>query len=150
MVSRIYLDACCLNRPFDDQASDRIRIESEAVLLILRHLQSGAWHWIGSEVLELELERTPDGERRGRTLALYSSIKQSVRVGEREARRANELQAMGFQAFDALHLACAESAKCHALLTTDDRLLRLAARKARDLRIKVANPLDWLTEALGE
>lgn len=150
MVTRIYLDACCLNRPFDDQASDRIRIESEAVLLIFRHLESGAWLWMGSDVLELELEQTPDGERRGRTLALCSLISRSVRVGEREARRANELQAMGFQAFDALHLACAESARCQVLLTTDDRLLRLAARKGRDLRVKVENPLDWLTEALGK
>jgi hypothetical protein len=30
---RIYLDACCLNRPFDDQTQERIRLESEAVLL---------------------------------------------------------------------------------------------------------------------
>ena len=29
----IYLDVCCLNRPFDDQTQERIRLESEAVLL---------------------------------------------------------------------------------------------------------------------
>jgi hypothetical protein len=28
----LYLDICCLKRPFDDQAQPRIRIESEAVL----------------------------------------------------------------------------------------------------------------------
>jgi hypothetical protein len=32
---RIYLDICYLNRPFDDQRQDRIRLESEAVPLIL-------------------------------------------------------------------------------------------------------------------
>jgi hypothetical protein len=32
---RIYLDVCCLNRPFDDQCQERIRLESEAILLIL-------------------------------------------------------------------------------------------------------------------
>jgi hypothetical protein len=26
---KIYLDACCLNRPFDDQSRYRIRLESE-------------------------------------------------------------------------------------------------------------------------
>ena len=31
----IYLDTCCLNRPFDDQTQDRIRLEAEAVILIL-------------------------------------------------------------------------------------------------------------------
>jgi len=25
---KVYLDACCLNRPFDDQSQDRIRLES--------------------------------------------------------------------------------------------------------------------------
>ena len=31
---RIYLDNCCLNRPFDDQSKMRIRLEAEAVLFI--------------------------------------------------------------------------------------------------------------------
>lgn len=31
----IYLDVCCLKRPFDDQAQPRIRIETEAVLGLL-------------------------------------------------------------------------------------------------------------------
>lgn len=48
---RIYLDACCLNRPFDDQTHDRIRLEAEAVLLILSHVEAGQWQLIGSEVM---------------------------------------------------------------------------------------------------
>ena len=27
---RIYLDVCCLNRPFDDQSQDRVRLDAEA------------------------------------------------------------------------------------------------------------------------
>lgn len=27
---KVYLDACCLNRPFDDQTQGRIRLEAEA------------------------------------------------------------------------------------------------------------------------
>ena len=34
-MTRIYLDVCCLNRPFDDQNQPRIRLESEAILIIL-------------------------------------------------------------------------------------------------------------------
>ena len=30
-MKRIYLDVCCLNRPFDDQSIDRIHLESEAI-----------------------------------------------------------------------------------------------------------------------
>ena len=45
----IYMDVCCLNRPFDDQTQDRIYIESEAVLKILFNCQNGIWHLIGSD-----------------------------------------------------------------------------------------------------
>jgi hypothetical protein len=61
----VYLDACCLNRPFDDQTQDRIRLESEAVLLIIGHVHRGDWRWTGSEVLSFEVKRNPDAERAG-------------------------------------------------------------------------------------
>lgn len=31
---RIYLDNCCFNRPFDDQSQLRIRLETEAKLVV--------------------------------------------------------------------------------------------------------------------
>ncbi len=36
---RIYLDNCCYNRPFDDQTQERIHLESEAILTILKRGQ---------------------------------------------------------------------------------------------------------------
>lgn len=39
----IYLDVCCLNRPFDDQTQERIFLEAEAIRLILARCQSGEW-----------------------------------------------------------------------------------------------------------
>jgi hypothetical protein len=47
---KIYLDTCCLNRPFDDQNQPRIRLESEAVTLILEKTHQREWEWVGSEV----------------------------------------------------------------------------------------------------
>jgi len=38
---RIYLDACCLNRPFDDQTQLRIALETQAILAILSQCESG-------------------------------------------------------------------------------------------------------------
>lgn len=32
---RVYLDICCLKRPFDDQSQPRIHLEAEAVLALL-------------------------------------------------------------------------------------------------------------------
>ena len=63
---RIYLDVCCLNRPFDDQRQDRIRLEAEAVLLILGHCEAGAWQWISSAIVEEEVNNMPSYERRSR------------------------------------------------------------------------------------
>ncbi|WP_256875183.1 hypothetical protein [Nostoc sp. C052] len=45
----IYLDVCCLNRPFDDQTQERIRLEAEAVLLILANCQTGEWQMLVSD-----------------------------------------------------------------------------------------------------
>jgi hypothetical protein len=54
-----------------------------------------------------------------------------------------DLQTLGFQAFDALHIACAEFADVDALLTTDDRLLRKAIKYQTNLNVEVANPVTW-------
>ena len=71
-----------------------------------------------------------------------------VRVGEKEVHRAEQLEEMGFCEFDALHLACAESAGANVFLSTDDRLLRLAHRVAAKLGLRVSNPLEWISEVM--
>ena len=38
---RIYLDCCCLHRPFDDRRQERVRIEAEAVEAILLRIERG-------------------------------------------------------------------------------------------------------------
>jgi len=40
---KVYLDVSCLNRPFDDQTQARIRLESEAVTIILDECEHGEW-----------------------------------------------------------------------------------------------------------
>jgi len=145
-MAKVYLDVCCLNRPFDDQTQDRIHLEAEAVLLILTHMERGRWQWIGSETLNYEIERTPDPERRQRVRLLATAVAHTVLIEAAEEARARKLEVLGFHALDALHLACAESGGADVLLTTDDRLLRLAVRFSKQLRIRVANPLTWLQE----
>ncbi len=75
-------------------------------------------------------------------------IKQVVEIGENELERARQLEKMGFGAFDATHLACAESGEADVFLTTDDRLLKTAKRHANQIQVKVRNPLDWLKEMI--
>lgn len=94
-----------------------------------------------------EIEQTPDPERRNRVELLALHAHPSVLIEQRAADRAQYLETLGFHPFDALHLACAESGGADVLLTTDDRLLRLASRLSERLRVRVENPLTWLKEA---
>ncbi|MBI5933145.1 MAG: PIN domain-containing protein [Chloroflexi bacterium] len=147
-MTKIYLDTCCLNRPFDDQTQERIRLESEAVLAILSRIEKGEWDWIGSEVLMDEIEQTPDTQKLSRARLLSDFIKDSVVIGEAVAERAEKLQNEGFKVFDSLHIACAESAKADVFLSTDDRLLKLAKRISNRLHVRVVNPLAWVEEMI--
>ena len=148
-MKKIYLDVCCLNRPFDDQRQDRIRLEAEAVERIVERLHVREWEWIESDVIHLEISKTTDPERKRRLALLASSAHRTVPVGDVEEARARDLVTLGFSNLDALHLACAESGRAELFLTTDDRLLRLASRHAGELRVQVENPLTWLQKGNG-
>jgi hypothetical protein len=147
-VSGVYLDVCCLNRPFDDQRQEPIRLASEAIKLILERIQTGQCAWIGSEALELEIGRTADPERMRNVRLVTEFVERSVSLGEAEERRAAQLCALGFAGMDGLHLACAESGRAGVFLTTADRLLRLALGCMSELKLRVENPLSWLREVI--
>lgn len=108
-MRRIYLDACCLNRPFDDQRQDRVRLEAEAVLIVLGRVERGDLQWVGSEALDFEIRQAPDPERRRRVELLTRVVDHRVQLEEETVARGAELQALGFGAYDALHIACAEA-----------------------------------------
>ena len=69
---RIYMDVCCLNRPFDDCNNDRISIESDAILKIIYRCQEEAWRLLGSDAIDLEISRTSDPDKKRKVLILYS------------------------------------------------------------------------------
>lgn len=140
------MDACCLNRLTDDQSQTRVHDEAEAVEGILRLVQEGRATWVSCRVLEIEIPRNPDLERRHDVLALLAFANEVVVPQSNEAVRAESLARLGFGDFDALHLACAEQGSVDVFLTTDDGLLRRARRHAHALRIRVENPVSWYQE----
>ena len=146
----IYLDVCCLNRPFDDQTHERIHLEAEAVLLILKRIEDGKWHWKSSEVVQFEIDQTPNTERRTQVSLLTRFASEVILIDDSIIQRAEILQDHGFKTYDAMHLACAESANASIFLTTDDRLLKRAQQKRKILNTDVRNPLDWLQEQLND
>ncbi len=145
---KVYLDNCALNRPIDDQSQERIRLETEAIMLILSRLERKEWAWCGSQALIIEIEKTPDPEQRSRLIRITDYITQIIEIGSRELERARELEKIGFTGFDAVHIACAENGKADVFLTTDDRLIKQAKRHKKELQVTVANPLDWIKDTL--
>jgi predicted nucleic acid-binding protein len=143
---RIYLDACCLLRPFDDQTQHRIRVESEAVCVILELCGKGIHRWVSSEALEDEVLRDPDEDRRGIVAGMFRFADERLVVDERSMALARRLASYGIGAMDALHLSVAETGECDLLLTTDDELLRRAGELRPPLRLKVVNPAHWVLE----
>ncbi len=136
------------NRPFDDQRQPRVRLEAEAISLILKKLHQREWEWVGSEVLVYELEQTVDVERRERLLLLAGQSHQVVEITEKILKRAEKLEASGFDSYDAIHLATAEQAKVDVFLTTDDNIQKVANRKKEVFSFMVENPVKWLEEVL--
>lgn len=143
---RIYLDACCLNRPFDNRDKDRVSLESEAILSILNHSQAKDWFLLNSEVVDIEISKIPDSDKRQKVSILATIAQKKIIVDESMKKRAIELENLGFKPFDALHIVCAEKGKADILLTTDDRLLRKARENAGVLKVRVENPVRWLME----
>jgi predicted nucleic acid-binding protein len=146
---RVYLDVCCLNRPLDDQGQERIRLETAAILRVFARFEEPGWSWIASDIVDREVERTPDRERREfmQTALQFAATRISVDVAIQE--RARQVQLLGLDAADALHIACAESARADVFLTVDQVLLRRAARVAADLHVPVRNPREWLEDLRG-
>ena len=121
---KIYLDVCCLNRPFDDWHQDRVRFEGEAVLSILERVRDQNWQLISSEAIEAELERLPNPDKLANILNILAFASDSIVLDEAIDQRSQTLEGLGFSLYDAFHIACAESSQVDALLTTDDRLLK--------------------------
>jgi hypothetical protein len=98
--------------------------------------------------VEEEVNNTPSNERRSRVKNMLSGVHSTVALVDVAIARVQELKAMGFRTYAALHLACAEQATVGIFLTTDDRVLRIATRPTEHLKVRVPNPLDWLLEVI--
>lgn len=142
---KIYLDVCCLSRLTDDQSQARIREEAGAVEQILAGIGRGTVELISSEALEDEVRHNPSIERRVK-LTILSLATTTIEIDGAAFLRAQALVGLGYDPFDALHIAAAESMGADVLLTTDGRLLKRTARNLGNFRIPVRNPLSWIKE----
>jgi predicted nucleic acid-binding protein len=110
-IPRIYLDSCALIRLFDEGSQARVRAESHAVEEFFALVFQGTLRWVISEVLEAEILDNPYSEGRSEVLELLASSTERIILTDETFYRAEVLEKLGYDAFDALHLACAEQAK---------------------------------------
>ncbi len=142
----IYMDNCCFNRPFDDLSYDKVRLESEAVLTIINKCEQGVWDFCSSDVIFDEIDRTDDIVRKDKVLTLYNMATVSIELNDEIIARAKEIMKVNIKPFDALNIACAESANVTVFLTTDRKLINASRRM--NLNVKVSNPVVWIMEVL--
>lgn len=79
--------------------------------------------------MAFEISKIPDDNRKKELNLIDALANDVIQVNADIAKRANEFEGQGLQAFDALHLAS-------------------KARKIRSLRINISSPLVWLNEVL--
>jgi predicted nucleic acid-binding protein len=141
---KIYLDVCCLCRPFDNHDDTRIRLESEAVLAIIRRC-SLDWELISSTTVIYEIGSISDPVKKSHVIQLNGRAREIIRVDADLLLRADMIEKTGIMGMDAIHLACAEKAGA-VFLTTDDEVIRIMKAHSQDISVRVDNPLHWLTE----
>ena len=143
----IYLDNCCYNRPFDDQTQERIHLESEVILAVLKMGQMKQVVIAGSEILELEMKRMQDENKKQKVLDLYRVASMHISYSEKIKKRSADIMSVSkIRTFDSLHIASAEEVNADVFLTTDDKLEKMAEKL--ELRTRVVNPLRFAWEVI--
>ncbi len=137
----IYIDICAISRPFDEQKYLRIRLETDAVNLILSKVRSGDYKLLVSTVHIKEIEAILDNILRIELQTVLNRWGERIKVDMAKTRtRAEELIKLGLGVADAAHVAFAEQAEAQ-FITCDDRLVR----KCMNHKIKVwcGNPVAF-------
>lgn len=110
----------------------RIRLETDAILLILKFVQEGTLQLVFSRVHVLEIAANPTEDRREHIerLILRYGITPSVQLNE-VRRRTEWLTSSGLGVADAAHVAYAEAMQA-SFVSVDDRLLKQCQRVKKD------------------
>lgn len=142
---RIYLDVCCLKRPFDRQSQPRIEIETTAVLAILRAWTEGTIELLRTVGHGIENDQNRNALRAAIVRGFLAQLPDAGPTPAIVRRRTPELAGRGIGAFDAFHLAWAEHLRADCFLTTDNRLIT-AASGVIGPPLRVMNPVQWVEE----
>ena len=144
---RVYLDNCCYNRPFDEQAQLRIRLETVTKLAVQLLMATGAVEYAWSKALDYEISFNPFPKRKTSILWWRDGAAEYVDTTEEIIDRGEQIERLGIKPKDALHLASAEKANCDFFLTTDKGILKKVSSLGK---MKVVNPIQFISEESNE
>jgi len=140
---RVYLDNCCFNRPFDDQSSLSVRLETEAKIGIQEKIKSGHFLLGWSYILDFENSANPFPEKQIEIQRWKEVADSFVNETGEILNKMNALISFGLKPLDALHVACAISLQCQYFLTVDKGLLKKTKEYSE---IKIINPVNFIIE----
>lgn len=137
---RIYLDNCCFNRPFDNQNSIRVKMETDAKLYVQLMIKTGKLELAWSYIIDFENDANPFAERKN-TIDKWRKIAVAdIAENDNVFLKAIQCVNAGLKPKDALHVACAIEGACSYFLTTDDIILK---KMVNQKDIVVLNPIDF-------
>jgi len=136
---KIYLDNCCFNRPFDDQTSLVIYLETEAKLCVQELIRQGVHSLLWSFVLDYENNANPFKEVQNRISQWKELACDDCDLSDEITQKAKELMKIGLRQMDASHIACAIHLGAECFITTDKKILN-----KKITEIKCLNPIDFV------
>jgi predicted nucleic acid-binding protein len=132
---------CCFNRPFDDQAQLKVRLETDAKLSIQDKITKGEYELTWSYILDFENAQNPFQAKRVSIADWKSLATSDVLETEETLMFAERLGDIGIKPNDALHIACAAADGCDYFITTDRKVLGKTVEN-----INIISPMRFIEE----
>ena len=144
---KLYLDLCLYYRPFDDQSNERIKLETNILLIFLEWIAAGRASLLNSFALEFENSKNPNLEKRYKVTGLLKYATEYIAFDEIILARSLTLEKYGLMSMDALHIACAEFANADFFITCDDKMVKRAQRQ-KNIGIACYDALNFVYKEL--
>lgn len=125
---KIYLDNCCFNRPYDNQAQLSIKLETEAKLRIQEWIKNQRIQLVWSFMLDYENSANPGRSKRNAIFEWFQYASEFVEYHEEMVLMAQQFIDMGFGKKDAIHLSCAITGNADYFITVDKGILNKSSR----------------------
>lgn len=140
--TKVYLDNCCYNRPYDDQSQIKISLETQAKLYVQHLIVEKKLDLVYSYISRYENSQNPFEIRRSAIKDFFKNA--TIYVDETYSNqaiiKAKNIIDTGVKTKDALHVACAIIGGAEYFLSTDIRLLKYNTNE-----IKLVNPIEFVS-----